>query len=153
MPKYLPLIGLLASKVSTPHKFSEKGKMANNEASEGSDFDGYDGESDVVIDADGPGEPDHPTDHILGNNMLANMMFDDDMSDFDEAWIENSANFRPVHEQAFHLIPGAQIQHPPEARAIDYFDFFFTGDMWQRMVVETNRYAEQQRAANPPPAP
>ena len=67
------------------------------------------------------------------------------------AWIENSANFRPVREPAFRLIPGSQIQHPPEARAIDYFDFFFDDAMWERMMEESNRYAEQQRAANPPP--
>ena len=92
--------------------------------------------------------------------MLVNAMFDDDDDDdddlsdfegFDAAWVENSAYFRPVREPAFRLIPGSQIQHPPEARAVDYFDFFFDDDVWQRMVVETNRYAEQQRAANLPP--
>ena len=55
-----------------------------------------------------------------------------------------------MREPAFRLIPGSQIQHPPEARAVDYFDFF-DDNVWQRMVVETNHYAEQQRAANSPP--
>ena len=57
-----------------------------------------------------------------------------------------------MREPAFRLIPGSQVQHPPEARAIDYFAFFFDDVMWERLVEETNRYAEQQRAANPPSA-
>ncbi|KAI0216626.1 hypothetical protein LSAT2_031377 [Lamellibrachia satsuma] len=98
-------------------------------------------------------EAEDPIDRVMGHDMLVNAMFDDlsDFEGFDVAWIENSANFRPVREPAFRLIPGSQIQHPPEARAIDYFDFFFDDAMWQRMMEESNRYAEQQRAANPPP--
>ena len=133
--------------------------MAENDVSDGSDFDNvFDDENDIVLDSDGPGEAEDPIGRMMGHDMLVNAMFnndDDDLSDFegfDAAWIENTANFCPVREPAFRLIVGSQIQHPPKVRAIDYFDFFFHDAMWEKMVEETNRYAEQQRAANPTPS-
>jgi len=123
--------------------------MAENDVSDGSDFDDvFDDENDTVLDSDGPGEAEDPIDRVMGRDMLVNAMDDDDdLSDFkgfDAAWVENTTNFRPVRKPAFRLIAGSQIQHSPEARAIDYFDFFFNDAMWEKMVSETNRYAEQQ---------
>ena len=130
--------------------------MAENDVSDGSDFDDvFDDDNDTVLDSDGPGEAENPIDRVVGRDMIVNAMFDDDLSDFggfDAAWIENSANFRSVRELVFRLIPGSQIQHPSESRAIDYFDFYFDYVMWERLVEETNCYADQQRAANPQPA-
>ena len=121
--------------------------MAENDVSDGSDFED---KNDTVLDSIGPGEAEDPIDRVVGCDMLVNVMFDDDLSGFDAAWVENSANFRLVHEPVFRLIPGSQVQHPPEARVIEYFDFYFNDIMWERIVEKTNHYPEQQHAANPP---
>ena len=79
--------------------------MAENDVSDGSDFDDvFDDENDTVLDSDGPGEAEDPIDRVVGPDMLVNAMFNNDLSDFkgfDAAWIENSANYRPVLEPAF----------------------------------------------------
>ena len=102
--------------------------------------DVYDNNNATVLVSDSPGEAEVPIYRVVGRDMHVNAMFDDedgDLSDSDPAWIENSANYHPVREPAFRLIPGSQIRHPPEVRAIDYFDFYFDDTMWERMVEET----------------
>ena len=39
---------------------------------------------------------------------------------------------------------------PKESQPLDYFDKFWGEEMWQHIVTETNRYAQQERDKNPP---
>ena len=123
--------------------------------SNGNDFDGIEG---FVNDDDSDGNPDvniqvrNPIDRAQ-DALLVNVMFDDDDSDdedfegFNANWVITMAIFALSLSQIFRCRPVlkfAKILHPPEARAIDYFELFFTDEIWIRMVDETNRYAEQQ---------
>ena len=73
---------------------------------------------------------------------------DSDGSDSDSG----GTDFQPCGTTPqFCMPPGAQVIHPPEAGALQYFDLFYTEEVWQKIVTETNIYAAQQRAAHPPP--
>ena len=39
---------------------------------------------------------------------------------------------------------------PKESQPLDYFDKFWGEEMWQHIVTETNRYAQQEQDKNPP---
>ena len=90
-------------------------------------------------------------------------LFEDDnleeFGGFDEHWLLK-CRFSPSRHSGVPFGcsrsagPGAQVHcHPPEARAKDYFELFFTDEMWERLVTETNRYCQQQRQqdADAPP--
>ncbi|KAG8230691.1 hypothetical protein J437_LFUL010768 [Ladona fulva] len=55
---------------------------------------------------------------------------------------ENSDNYCPSNF-TYSEIPGPKHVPPPNVDPIDYFNFFFTGSLWNIFVLETNRYAEQ----------
>ena len=48
----------------------------------------------------------------------------------------------------FCMPPGAQVIHPPEAGALQYFDLFYTEEVWQKIVTETNIYAAHPRRSH-----
>ena len=53
-------------------------------------------------------------------------------------------DFRPVETAPIFCLPTeAQVLHTPEARAIDYFELFYTQDIWQGLVADTNHYCDQ----------
>ena len=39
---------------------------------------------------------------------------------------------------------GASVQHPEDMQPCQYFNLFRTDQWWEHMVVETNRYANDQ---------
>ena len=88
------------------------------------------------------------------NNGCENLFAEDDSDDsvfagFQAAWKER--NFVECLTMDFRGIGGASVLHPPEVNPGKYFDQFWTGEMWQQLVDETNRYANQERRRNPPP--
>ena len=53
-------------------------------------------------------------------------------------------DFRPVETAPiFCLATEAQVLHTPEARAIDYFEWIYTQDVWQGLVADKNHYYDQ----------
>ena len=72
-----------------------------------------------------------------------------DNSDSDTDTVPVVADFCPVVAPDFAMRPGAQVQHPLEAGALEYFDIFFTDQVWQHMVDETNRSAAHPHHPRP----
>ncbi|KAK2190175.1 hypothetical protein NP493_87g02016 [Ridgeia piscesae] len=92
--------------------------------------------------------------HAVGEQWVRNLFAEDDSDDsvfagFQAAWKERDFVERLTMD--FRGIGGASVLHPPEANPGMYFDQFWTGEMWQQLVDETNRYADQERRRNPPP--
>ena len=48
-----------------------------------------------------------------------------------------------------HPVPTRRFLNVNTARERDLFDLLFTDNMWELLVQETNRYYEQQKAADP----
>ena len=101
--------------------------------SEGSDFDvsSLDDFNDFPLDGTVPMEPLDIA-QLLGNDS------DDEEADFGgfhEDWTQNPDHFNPNHRAPFRGIPGPQAVHPEEARAVDYFSFFYDQDTWERLVT------------------
>ena len=74
--------------------------MAENDVSDGSDFDDvYDDDNNIVLDSDGPGETEDPIDRVVSRDMLVNAIFDDeddDLSDF-EGFDRKQCQLRSAH--------------------------------------------------------
>jgi hypothetical protein len=101
--------------------------------------------------------PEDPIDRAMQQDFTVFAMFNEDDVDesyefegFDDVW--RFENFQNPNAPKFRQRAGPQIQHPQEYRAIDYFELFYSEEMWDRLVTETNRYSDQQRTVNPPPA-
>lgn len=116
--------------------------------------DGSDLEMDGEVDFDDLIE-------INGRNSWMNMdndewvrYFDDDSDDgdfegFDGEW--TTENFHPRIPRQYSDVGGSVFDHPEEARPINFFEQLWGDDLWNLLVQETNRYAEQERTKNPPP--
>ena len=65
--------------------------------------------------------------------------------------IEWSQNYVPpaVDRSFKESSPGPRQRFPAGSKAGDYFGCFFTDDLWDLMVEETNRYYDQKVAAEP----
>ncbi|MEW8548513.1 MAG: transposase, partial [Candidatus Thiodiazotropha sp.] len=68
-----------------------------------------------------------------------------------DIWAQDARHFTPRLPRRFSGNPGAAEQHPEEAQPYHYFSMLWGDEMWQHLVTETNRYAEQERLRNPPP--
>lgn len=68
---------------------------------------------------------------------------------FQNEWKQE--NFQPRMENNYRKVGGATIEHPVEASSGLYFELFWTNDVMDRFVNETNLYARQEREKNPPP--
>ncbi|KAK2183987.1 hypothetical protein NP493_288g03005 [Ridgeia piscesae] len=132
--------------------------MADDGAiSDGSDI--YDGDTEIGSNTGSSStslssESDLEERHAVGEQWVRNLFAEDDSDDsvfagFQAAWKERDFVDRLTMD--FRGIGGASVLHPPEANPGMYFDQFWTGEMWQQLVDETNRYADQERRRNPPP--
>ncbi|XP_052261867.1 piggyBac transposable element-derived protein 4-like [Dreissena polymorpha] len=73
----------------------------------------------------------------------------DEFEGFDVEW--KTSNFDERNERTYSEIGGSTFVHPEDALPHNYFELIWGQDLWQHMVTETNRYAEQERTRNPPP--
>ena len=127
--------------------------MADDGAiSDGSDID--DGDTEIGSNTGSSStslssESDLEERHAVGEQWVRNLFAEDDsvFAGFQAAWKER--NFVERLTMDFRGIGGASVLHPPEANPGMYFDQFWTGEMWQQLVDETNRYADQERRQNP----
>lgn len=80
-------------------------------------------------------------------------LLDDDSSDeefegFDGNW--RRENFSARVRRPYTKVGGPVFQHPEEAGPLHYFDLLWGQDLWELLLQETNRYAQQERERNPP---
>ena len=68
---------------------------------------------------------------------------------FQNEWVQE--NFQPRMENNYRKDGGATIEHLEEASPGQYFELFWTIEVMDRFVNETNLYARQEREKNPPP--
>ena len=54
-------------------------------------------------------------------------------------------------ETPYRNVGGATVEHPEEASAGQYFELFWTIELLDKLITETNIYARQEREKNPPP--
>ena len=73
----------------------------------------------------------------------------DEFLGFQNEWVQD--NFQPRMENNYRKVVGATIEHPEEASPGQYFELFWTNEIIDRLVNETNLYARQEREKNPPP--
>lgn len=74
---------------------------------------------------------------------------DEDFEGFQNDWQHEefiSRGTRPYSENG-----DPTYQHPEEDQPHHYFDLLWGKDLWQHLVTETNRYADQERRKNSPP--
>ncbi|XP_052818115.1 piggyBac transposable element-derived protein 4-like [Mya arenaria] len=74
--------------------------------------------------------------------------YQDDFEGFQNDWVTEM--FSPRLPNGYTKRGGPAELHPEEARPAHYFDLLWGQDFWDILVEETNRYADQQRAENPP---
>lgn len=76
---------------------------------------------------------------------------DQDFHGFHAYWRQQ--NFDTCDKRQYQRNRGlaANVALPQEPKAVDFFELFWDAEMWLRLVTETNRYAEQERTARPPP--
>ena len=72
----------------------------------------------------------------------------DDFTGFDFNW--KTDNFQKRSRNMYTGIGGSKVQHPEESQPQHYFELFWDSNVWDRLVTETNMYAEQERLKNPP---
>ena len=68
---------------------------------------------------------------------------------FQNEWV--TENFQARLRSRYKKIGGATVMHPECATAGHYFSLVWTDDIWERLVEQTNIYAQQERIKHPPP--
>lgn len=104
------------------------------------------GESDSEDEFEGFTEDDFPLAYLMRgpNETESEGDEDEDASEGDAlVWDENSASFLPNDLPEFTGNPGLQLPVPDNARPIDFFKMYFTEEMIELLVEETNRFAKQ----------
>ncbi|KAK7485392.1 hypothetical protein BaRGS_00023340 [Batillaria attramentaria] len=123
--------------------------------SDGSDFElDYDAELVEVAEIELFDDVEHIAAQILGNGDDEELVFagflrgwglgDDEELDFAGflgGWVTDPANFQP-HGYRCQCQVNANV--PENPKPVDFFYLFWDDTMWQRLVVETNRYHDQQ---------
>ena len=72
----------------------------------------------------------------------------DDFTGFDFNW--KTDNFQKRSRSMYTGVGGSKVQHPEESQPQQYFELFWDSNVWDRLVAETNMYAEQERLKIPP---
>jgi hypothetical protein len=113
--------------------------MASNvdDMSDGSDLE-------VEVGVEEIEEPGDEPDVIVDPVDRAQMMIDSDDEDeeflgFNLDWTDDPAMFHPVNKRRYRGPRGPQVQHDEDATPIHYFQDFWSDEMWDHLVVETNR--------------
>ena len=91
-------------------------------------------------------------DGLIGFFVSDNESSDDEDDNFGFHVDWESEHFNPRVSESFKDVGGANIQHPEEAQPLHYFNLVWGDEMWDHLLRETNRYAEQERTRNPPPS-
>ena len=107
--------------------------------SEGSDIISHDGDVD---DADWPcryiacdDQDDDDDNHDIYDR-------EDEFDGYHDGWTTDQFRRRNVRQFTREKV-GSSVQHPKEVRPKHYFDLMWGDDLWERIVTETNRYADQ----------
>ena len=74
---------------------------------------------------------------------------DSEFEGFHSIWVEQ--RFDTQFARRFIGESGASEQQSEEAQPIHYFDMICGDEVWSHLVRETNTYAQQESARNPPP--
>ena len=88
-------------------------------------------------------------DQLLDGFFASDDEDDEEIDGFDFDW--RYENFSPRVQRRYRLDGGTTFLHPEEAQPCNYFELLFGDNIWDRLVSETNRYADQERTRNPPP--
>ena len=72
---------------------------------------------------------------------------EDDFRGFQVDW--RTGNYQPRKTKTFSRTPGVKQPIPLDASPLDVFSRIFTDQLWDTLLTETNRYAEQVRAQTP----
>ncbi|KAK0142031.1 PiggyBac transposable element-derived protein 4 [Merluccius polli] len=72
---------------------------------------------------------------------------EDEFRGFQVDW--RTDNYLRRHTKPFSRTPGVKQPIPLDASPLDVFSLIFTDELWDTLVTETNRYAEQVRAQTP----
>ena len=107
--------------------------------SDGSDIEGVDLEEEEEEVA----EPVNPQEGNISSDD------DEDFYGFHPDWVYE--DFNPRQPRAYRQDGGATRAFDVDSRPVDYFNAFWGDDLWEHLVLETNRYADQEREKNPPP--
>ena len=116
--------------------------MAGN-MSEGSDISGSD-DSDNGNDYD-INVPNYPPPANYDSSSG-----DEDFVNFHPGWVQDGFNPRGAH--GYTGVPGSTVHQDEDTPPVIFFQMFWDQQMWDRLVTETNRYAQQQRIIRPPGA-
>ena len=106
--------------------------------SDGSDIEGVDLEEEEEV-----AEPVNPQEGNISSDD------DEDFDGFHPDWVYE--DFNPRQPRAYRQDGGATRAFDVDSRPVDYFNAFWGDDLWEHLVLETNRYADQEREKNPPP--
>ena len=74
-----------------------------------------------------------------------------DFVSFYQQWTSDPEQFNRRGRNVYNSNPGSNTELPNEAKAVDYFKEFWDQALIDKLIAETNRYAEQQRLLWPPP--
>lgn len=125
---------------------SERGsKMAEQDdgaLSDGSDFDLGEDNLEEIEEID---QYDHEEDlwqHLLADDDNEEPDFQGFIGDF----TSDPARFQDRVTAVYNRRPGVKVPLPENPTAADYFFLFWDPPMWQKLIVETNRYRAQQVA-------
>ena len=86
----------------------------------------------------------------FARQIFADESDEEDFTGFQVNWTEDRQRFERRKKRNYTKTQGGSANLPYDAKAVDFFTLFWDNQMWERLVVESNRYAEQQRAAHHP---
>ena len=145
----------------------EVAKMADEDdgrISDGSDIEvDRDGEEDYLADVEGENKLLELRDLALEaelNDYVRQIIESDSEEDdfqfhgFHYLWRTDREHFEPRRTRSYtrNRWLGETINLPQEPQAVDFFQLFWNDTLWERLLLQSNTYARQQRQANPPPA-
>ena len=81
-------------------------------------------------------------------NNYASSSDEDEFLNFHPGWVEDGFNPRRLRD--YMEVPGSVVDNAIDTPPVMYFQLFWDQAMWDRLVEETNHYAEQERRKNPP---
>ena len=74
-----------------------------------------------------------------------------DFVSFHQQWTSDPEQVNRTVRNAYNLNPGPNTALPNEAKSTDYFKEFWDQALIDKLIAETNRYAQQHRLFQPPP--
>ncbi|KAK7474848.1 hypothetical protein BaRGS_00033920 [Batillaria attramentaria] len=109
--------------------------------SDGSDFElDYDAELEEVADIELFDDVEHIAAQIFGDGDEEEL----DFAGFLGGWVTDPANFQPRQVRDYRRQCQVNANLPENPKPVDFFYLFWDDTMWRRLLVETNRYHDQQ---------